>query len=112
MQRGMARGFDSVSLRYSSGSTRLTAAVWHSGREWASSAFASLNLTGYCGPRMHRWPQAMDELLDDMGLPSMRSGGNWLTWPFKVISPAEIKNLGEERRAKREADLRDTEPLQ
>ncbi|KAL4071251.1 hypothetical protein V8B97DRAFT_1871036 [Scleroderma yunnanense] len=47
------------------------------------------------------WPQAMDELLDDMGVPSMRSGGNWLTWPFKVISPAEIKDLGEERRARR-----------
>lgn len=55
------------------------------------------------------WPQAMDELLDDMGLPSMRSGGNWLTWPFKVISPAEIKELGKERHAKREADLRGAE---
>jgi len=51
----------------------------------------------------------MDELLDDMGLPSMRSGGNWLTWPFKVISPAEIKDLGKERHAKREADLRGAE---
>ncbi|KAG6335021.1 hypothetical protein ID866_4066 [Astraeus odoratus] len=51
------------------------------------------------------WPQAMDELLDDMGVPSMRSGGNWLTWPFKIISPSEIKDLGEERRAKREAEL-------
>ncbi|KAI6046405.1 FAD/NAD(P)-binding domain-containing protein [Pisolithus marmoratus] len=51
------------------------------------------------------WPQAMDELLEDMGVPIMRSGGNWLTWPFKVITPAEIKNLREERRAKRETDL-------
>ncbi|KAI6096926.1 FAD/NAD(P)-binding domain-containing protein [Pisolithus croceorrhizus] len=51
------------------------------------------------------WPQAMDELLEDMGVPIMRSGGNWLTWPFKVIMPAEIKNLREERRAKREMDL-------
>jgi dimethylaniline monooxygenase (N-oxide forming) len=31
----------------------------------------------------------------------MRSGGNWLTWPFKVIHIKEIENLGEERRAKR-----------
>lgn len=46
----------------------------------------------------------MDELLDDMGVPSMRSGGNWFTWPFQVISPAEIKGLSEERRAKRETD--------
>ncbi|KAI6131220.1 FAD/NAD(P)-binding domain-containing protein [Pisolithus croceorrhizus] len=51
------------------------------------------------------WPQAMDELLEDMGLPIMRSGGNWLTWPFKVITPAEIKNLREERRAKRQMDM-------
>ena len=36
----------------------------------------------------------------------MRSGGNWLTWPFKVISVDEIAMLGEERRAKREADGR------
>jgi len=108
MQRGMARGCDSVSLSHSSGSTRLTAAVWHSGREWASSTFAGI-LAFHCGRRVHRWPQAMDELLDDMGLPSMRSGGNWLTWPFKVISPAEIKDLGKERHAKREADLRGAE---
>ena len=46
----------------------------------------------------------MDELLEDMGLQSMRSGGNWLTWPFKVISVDEIATLREERRAKREAD--------
>ncbi|KAI6098806.1 FAD/NAD(P)-binding domain-containing protein [Pisolithus croceorrhizus] len=52
------------------------------------------------------WPQAMDELLEDMGVPIMRSGGNWLTWPFKVITPAEIKNLREERGAKREMDLK------
>ncbi|KAI6115961.1 FAD/NAD(P)-binding domain-containing protein [Pisolithus sp. B1] len=34
------------------------------------------------------------------------AGGNWLTWPFKVITPAEIKNLREERGAKREMDLK------
>jgi len=36
-----------------------------------------------------------------MSLPSRRSGGNWLTWPFKIIRIEEIENLGEERRAKR-----------
>ncbi|KAG9314917.1 FAD/NAD-P-binding domain-containing protein [Chiua virens] len=51
-----------------------------------------------------RWPQAMDELLEDMGLRTMRSGGNWLTWPFKVITVEEIAMLSEERRIKREAD--------
>ena len=43
----------------------------------------------------------VDDLLEDMHLRSMRSGGNWLTWPFKVIDLQEIVNLGEERRAKR-----------
>ncbi|KAG6840188.1 hypothetical protein C0991_008352 [Blastosporella zonata] len=47
------------------------------------------------------WPQLVDELLEDMYLPSMRSGGNWLTWPFKVIDLKEIVNLGEERQSKR-----------
>ena len=50
----------------------------------------------------------MDELLDDMELPGMRSGGNWFTWPFKVISVDEIATLREERRAKREADRTQT----
>jgi len=45
----------------------------------------------------------MDELLDDIEVPLMRSGGNWLTWPFKVISVDELLTLKEERRAKREA---------
>lgn len=49
------------------------------------------------------WPQAMDTLLEDMGLPIMRSGGNWLTWPFKVIDLKEIERLTEEREAKRAA---------
>jgi dimethylaniline monooxygenase (N-oxide forming) len=39
-----------------------------------------------------------------MGVPSFRTGGNWLTWPFKVVSLNEIATLGEERHAKREAD--------
>ncbi|KAF8148269.1 hypothetical protein B0H34DRAFT_737616 [Crassisporium funariophilum] len=47
------------------------------------------------------WPQAADELLEDMYLPSMRSGGNWLNWVFQVIDSKEIKNLGDERRDRR-----------
>jgi dimethylaniline monooxygenase (N-oxide forming) len=43
----------------------------------------------------------MDELLEDMDLPSFRSGGNWLTWPFKVTDLQEISSLGSERDAKR-----------
>ncbi|KAF8875650.1 hypothetical protein BD779DRAFT_208198 [Infundibulicybe gibba] len=30
------------------------------------------------------WSQVADEMLEDMHLRSRRSGGNWLTWPFKV----------------------------
>jgi hypothetical protein len=48
-----------------------------------------------------RWPQACDELLEDMGLKGGRSGGNWFTWPFKVISMKELETVGKERRAKR-----------
>lgn len=47
------------------------------------------------------WPQATDTLLEDMELNSMRSGGNWLTWPFKVIDLREIQFLKEERDDKR-----------
>jgi len=47
------------------------------------------------------WPQLADDLLEDMGLPAQRSGGNWLTWPFKPIDLAELANLKEERDAKR-----------
>lgn len=43
----------------------------------------------------------MDELLADMGLRTMRSGGNWLTWPFKVMDLQEIEGLHEERLEKR-----------
>lgn len=48
-----------------------------------------------------RWPQHADDLLEDMGLPVMRSGGNALTWPFKVIDLTEIGTLREERNAQR-----------
>ncbi|KAI0751192.1 FAD/NAD-P-binding domain-containing protein [Daedaleopsis nitida] len=47
------------------------------------------------------WPQHVDDLLEDMGLPVMRSGGNALTWPFKVIDLSEIQYLKEEREALR-----------
>ncbi len=52
-------------------------------------------------PFLCRWPQHADDLLEDMGLPVMRSGGNALTWPFKVVDLSEIKNLKEERDARR-----------
>nr|VWO99039.1 14-alpha sterol demethylase Cyp51A (EC [Ganoderma boninense] len=47
------------------------------------------------------WPQHADDLLEDLGLPIMRSGGNALTWPFKVVDLKEIEHLKEERDAKR-----------
>lgn len=50
----------------------------------------------------HSWPQAVDDLLEDMELPVHRSGGNWFTWPFKVIESKEILSLGDERREKRQ----------
>ena len=50
---------------------------------------------------LYRWPQHVDDLLEDMGLPIMRSGGNALTWPFKVVDLKEISTLKEERDAKR-----------
>ena len=54
---------------------------------------------------MTRWPQAADEMLEDMNVPGERSGGNWLTWPFRVVDLSEIASLGEERRALRIAKL-------
>ncbi|KAI0355438.1 FAD/NAD-P-binding domain-containing protein [Trametes cingulata] len=49
------------------------------------------------------WPQYTDDLLKDMGLRVMRSGGNALSWPFKVIDLDELKTLKEERDARRAA---------
>jgi len=46
------------------------------------------------------YPQLCDDLLEDLGLDIMRSGGNALTWPFKAIDLKEIKDLREERSAK------------
>ena len=45
----------------------------------------------------HSWPQFVDDLLEDMGVRAMRSGGNWLNWPFKVIDLDEISTLKAER---------------
>jgi hypothetical protein len=43
------------------------------------------------------WPQFVDDLLEDIGVRAMRSGGNWLSWPFKVINVDEISTLKAER---------------
>ncbi|KAJ7067183.1 FAD/NAD-P-binding domain-containing protein [Mycena amicta] len=43
------------------------------------------------------WPQFCDELLEDMGLPSMRSGRNWLTWAVGVVKVSELERLHAER---------------
>ncbi|KAI5824862.1 FAD/NAD(P)-binding domain-containing protein [Schizophyllum commune Tattone D] len=63
---------------------------------WVNESYSS-NVTFWA------WPQHVDDLLEDMGVPIFRSGGNWLTWPVKVIDIKEISTLGEERRALREA---------
>ncbi|KAM5542339.1 hypothetical protein V8D89_003798 [Ganoderma adspersum] len=47
------------------------------------------------------WPQVADDLLEDMGLEVMRSGGSWLTWPFRVMQIKELARLKEERDARR-----------
>ncbi|KAJ3017760.1 hypothetical protein NUW54_g508 [Trametes sanguinea] len=57
------------------------------------------SLTGYLA--FWTWPQHVDDLLEDMGLPVMRSGGNGLTWPFQVVDLKEIEHLKGERDAKR-----------
>ncbi|KIJ54017.1 hypothetical protein M422DRAFT_201119 [Sphaerobolus stellatus SS14] len=61
---------------------------------WANESYSS-SLSSWT------WPQAADQLLEDMYLVNMRSGGNWITWPFKVIDLSEIAHLKEERNAKR-----------
>lgn len=48
-----------------------------------------------------RWPQVADDLLEDIGLKVMRSGGSWLTWPFRVVQIKEIAGLKEERDVRR-----------
>ncbi|KAF9012085.1 FAD/NAD-P-binding domain-containing protein [Hymenopellis radicata] len=59
------------------------------------------------GIEFFSWPQYVDKLLQDMGCRSLRSGGNWLTWPFKVIDLQEISDLKGERDSLREARLID-----
>lgn len=59
----------------------------------------------------YRWPQHVDDLLEDMGLAVMRSGGNGLTWPFKVIDLKEIAHLKEERDAKRSVRNAQQQPV-
>ncbi|KAH7911143.1 hypothetical protein BJ138DRAFT_1086194 [Hygrophoropsis aurantiaca] len=51
------------------------------------------------GARINFWnyPQLADDLLEDMHLPNMRTGGNWLTWLFIPLSTREFKDLGAER---------------
>ncbi|GJJ09057.1 hypothetical protein Clacol_003279 [Clathrus columnatus] len=62
---------------------------------WANDSYSS-NLAFWT------WPQMVDELLEDMGLKSQRSGGSWFNWPFKVLDLKEIANLKVERDAIRE----------
>ncbi|KAG6381876.1 hypothetical protein JVT61DRAFT_491 [Boletus reticuloceps] len=83
--------------------------VWLSKRypetlSWVNESYSS-------GIALFTWPQTMDELLDDMGLPNMRSVGNWITWPLKAFSVDEIATLREERHTKREADAQSSFPL-
>lgn len=61
---------------------------------WTNESYSS-------GIAFWNWPQLVDELLEDMGLESMRGGGGWLTWPFKVMDLKEIENLHGERAEKR-----------
>lgn len=72
--------------------------IWYEKR--FPGALVDMNLT-YSGFPFLNWPQAADEMMEDMGLPSRRSGGNWLTWPFKIVDTKEIEHLHEERAAKR-----------
>jgi hypothetical protein len=79
------------------GRTKVILRACSSGRE-------TFSLNCICGTDvsvLSRWPQYCDELLEDMMLPSWRSGGNGLTWPFKVVNVKEIETLTEERRVRR-----------
>ncbi|KAH8112131.1 FAD/NAD-P-binding domain-containing protein [Phellopilus nigrolimitatus] len=61
---------------------------------WVNESYSS-------GIAFWNYPQLVDDLLEDMGLPIMRGGRNWFTWPFKVIDLREIEHLHDERLAKR-----------
>ena len=47
------------------------------------------------------YAQAADDLLEDMRLPIIRSGGNWFNWVFKTINISELASLTQERAEKR-----------
>ena len=47
------------------------------------------------------YAQAADDLLEDMHLPIIRSGGNWFNWVFKTINISELASLTQERAEKR-----------
>ncbi|KAH7924190.1 FAD/NAD(P)-binding domain-containing protein [Leucogyrophana mollusca] len=63
---------------------------------WANESFST---------RINFWdyPQLVDDLLEEMSLPIMRTGGNWFTWPFIPLSTQEFKTLGAERAELRSA---------
>ncbi|TFK60203.1 FAD/NAD(P)-binding domain-containing protein [Pluteus cervinus] len=65
------------------------------------TALTMINESYSSGIAFWTWPQAMDELLEDMNCVSWRSCGSSWSWPFKVIEVEEIKHLGKERQAKR-----------
>ncbi|KAF8802218.1 FAD/NAD(P)-binding domain-containing protein [Phlegmacium glaucopus] len=73
--------------------------AWMKARYPNMAAWANESYSGNLD--LWTWPQAADELLEDMQLPTLRSGGNWYNWLFKVIDLKEISTLGEERQARR-----------
>lgn len=66
---------------------------------WRYCAHPRIGLSGAhrLPPCPRSWPRLADTLLDDMRVPSARSGGNALTWLFRTIELKEIERLGEER---------------
>lgn len=66
---------------------------------WRYCAHPRVGLSGAhrLPPYPRSWPRLADTLLDDMRVPSARSGGNALTWLFRTIELKEIERLGEER---------------
>ncbi|TEB16648.1 hypothetical protein FA13DRAFT_1650609, partial [Coprinellus micaceus] len=95
--------------------------VYEVSAHWISSYFLGENMRLPGGPeeairstvrnlawmktRYPRWIQAMDDLLDDMYLPSRRSGGNWLTWVFRPVRSEELLSLSQERKRREESRI-------
>ncbi|KAI0677688.1 FAD/NAD-P-binding domain-containing protein [Trametes maxima] len=75
------------------------AATWLKRRYPEIPTASNVSHTGYLA--FWSWPQHVDDLLEDMGLRTMRGGGNMFTWPFKTIDLDEIKQLKEERDERR-----------